>query len=484
MPSCQSSNKLTNLLALRQFTATCITLVLSLAAQLTQAANAPLIADTGVSAGSPERNYGQNANLSVRNAVLEHALLKFDIGAFSGTVQSAVLTVNLRRVNRAGEIEIRRILEDWSETGVTYSTAPAMALQAEASFRPVAPGAYSVDLRDAVQAILDSGEPAYGFALVSADTGFIRVSSRESLAAPTLNVIAGSTDPKDPPTTATGKIHSVATNFGANELTILGTTLFKGPDAPEVRLGTTPLAVHGGATQEQIIAALPTDIARTDQRLIIASVGDEQQTLTYDLTLGAEGTPGPQGEQGLPGAQGQAGPAGAPGPQGPAGLPGAPGPMGIQGPDGPAGETGATGPQGPAGVPGPTGPALDLERITYPLATARFEDLPEPQLVYPLLTAGSGGRRTIPANSEASFVINCPSEKSAISGGVGAENSASGLYFLNFITSGPVIDTDGNWSGWRAQYYNFSDRAVTISGTSTNPAPYAWVVCAPAPGPD
>jgi hypothetical protein len=81
---------------------------------------------------------------------------------------------------------------------------------------------------------------------------------------------------------------------------------------------------------------------------------------TFDLTVGAVGPTGPQGDPGPAGPQGNigpAGPAGAPGAQGDTGPTGAPGQQGAAGPQGamglqgPPGATGSPGPAGPAGAP-------------------------------------------------------------------------------------------------------------------------------------
>ncbi|ACV26582.1 collagen-like protein [Kangiella koreensis] len=79
----------------------------------------------------------------------------------------------------------------------------------------------------------------------------------------------------------------------------------------------------------------------------------------YDLTLGAVGPAGPQGDTGPAGPQGDAGPAGPQGDAGPAGPQGDTGPAGPQGDTGPAGPQGDTGPAGPQGDTGPAGPQGD-----------------------------------------------------------------------------------------------------------------------------
>jgi hypothetical protein len=182
------------------------------------------------------------------------------------------------------------------------------------------------------------------------------------------------------------------------EMHILGT--FDPAREPIVVLGTVEVAVIR-FDASIIVTELPASVPDGDHRIIVnqcdvdnhghdagsfrnmldgsepggRNAGDWYEThkdcippciRTFDMTLGAEGPPGPQGERGPagpPGATGPAGPAGPPGPPGedgapgPAGPPGEDGAPGPAGPPGPPGEDGAPGPAGPAGPPGETGPA-------------------------------------------------------------------------------------------------------------------------------
>ncbi len=76
----------------------------------------------------------------------------------------------------------------------------------------------------------------------------------------------------------------------------------------------------------------------------------------YDLTIGAVGPEGPQGEQGKLGPQGEQGKVGAQGEQGKIGPEGAQGEQGKIGPEGAQGEQGKIGPEGAQGEQGKIGP--------------------------------------------------------------------------------------------------------------------------------
>jgi len=102
----------------------------------------------------------------------------------------------------------------------------------------------------------------------------------------------------------------------------------------------------------------------SDHPLAVAVV--RNQAVSFVVTIGPAGTPGPAGPAGATGSTGPAGATGSTGPAGatgPAGPTGSTGPVGPTGATGPMGPTGATGPMGPTGPIGPTGPttALDWE---------------------------------------------------------------------------------------------------------------------------
>jgi hypothetical protein len=138
-------------------------------------------------------------------------------------------------------------------------------------------------------------------------------------------------------------ITEVVVDFNAGEITITGENFDNG-DTPTVLLGDylTPLTLVS-TTANEIVAELPS-VPDGDYLLAVYTGNGVIHYDEYDLTIGAVG---PQG------LQGDTGPTG---PQGPQGLQGDTGPIGPQGPQGLQGDTGPTGPRGPRGPQGDTGP--------------------------------------------------------------------------------------------------------------------------------
>jgi hypothetical protein len=128
-------------------------------------------------------------------------------------------------------------------------------------------------------------------------------------------------------------------------------------DNPQVKLNDESLTVIS-FSNTYIEAELPTDITPGTYRLAVAQSGSFNQppkSDIIDVTIGAIGPEGPQGEQGPIGPPGPKGDTGSPGPKGDTGATGPPGPIGLTGPQGPSGPQGDPGPQGPQGIQGPKG---------------------------------------------------------------------------------------------------------------------------------
>lgn len=127
-----------------------------------------------------------------------------------------------------------------------------------------------------------------------------------------------------------------------------------GPNAPIVTLQGLPLTVIT-FNPTQVVVNLPVGTSPGSYLLKVSATpappggsgtgSGSEGDVTFYVTVGAEGSVGPQGPQGTTGATGPQGPVGAMGPQG------------ASGPQGPSGPAGATGPTGPQGLAGPTGPA-------------------------------------------------------------------------------------------------------------------------------
>lgn len=99
-------------------------------------------------------------------------------------------------------------------------------------------------------------------------------------------------------------IDSATPNYGANQLTILGSGF--GTLTPTVAIdGKSATVVSHSPTQ--IVVDFPSGIASGSYLLTVTVSG---ATGSFDLTLGAAGPQGPQGPAGPQGAQGAQGPAG------------------------------------------------------------------------------------------------------------------------------------------------------------------------------
>ncbi|MDT7042851.1 hypothetical protein [Candidatus Nitronereus thalassa] len=146
------------------------------------------------------------------------------------------------------------------------------------------------------------------------------------------------------------KITEAFADVSAGEVEIIGTNFGNNPD---VKLGEFGFLNVTLATDTKIIADLPVGILAGDYLLkVIRPEGNDdddddddddggnssKHTVKYDLTVGAVGPQGPQGNPGPVGATGPQGPQGDPGPQGPQG------PQGVPGPQGPQGEPGSSQP--------------------------------------------------------------------------------------------------------------------------------------------
>jgi Collagen triple helix repeat (20 copies) len=138
------------------------------------------------------------------------------------------------------------------------------------------------------------------------------------------------------------EITEVAVDFGTSTIAITGQdfdfggglTVSLGEIGDVTALCTADFTPPQTITCDFSIVGMPAD---GDYLLTVATGNGQSQNDEYDLTIGATGAQGPQGE---------------PGPQGPQGDPGPQGPQGAQGDPGPQGSQGDPGPEGP---PGPAG---------------------------------------------------------------------------------------------------------------------------------
>jgi hypothetical protein len=102
------------------------------------AAQVALAADTHVSSARPTTNFGTVANLYVgggNTSLLLFCLTTLPTGVTSSQIAHATLTVYGNRVNTAGTISVAPVTSAWTESSVTYSSAPAMGTARHVAFR-------------------------------------------------------------------------------------------------------------------------------------------------------------------------------------------------------------------------------------------------------------------------------------------------------------------------------------------------------------
>ena len=84
------------------------------------------VADARILASQPTTNFGAKPRLAVDNAPVKHTLIRYDVtGVGSDRVESATLRLHSLDASGVGGILSRALDDDWSETSVTWNTAPA-----------------------------------------------------------------------------------------------------------------------------------------------------------------------------------------------------------------------------------------------------------------------------------------------------------------------------------------------------------------------
>ncbi|MDP9984857.1 hypothetical protein J2W14_004284, partial [Pseudarthrobacter oxydans] len=85
-------------------------------------------ADTYVASGATGTNYGTSTILGVDNSPVEATYLKFDLSAYAGrTLESATLQLRSAGSGSTGTQNVKLVADDsWAESGLTYSSRPAL----------------------------------------------------------------------------------------------------------------------------------------------------------------------------------------------------------------------------------------------------------------------------------------------------------------------------------------------------------------------
>ncbi|MDQ2683185.1 MAG: DNRLRE domain-containing protein, partial [Chloroflexota bacterium] len=154
------------------------------------------ITDVGTGA---DTNYGNETSFYVDNTPeLNHSLIKFTVSGGSGSVTSAVLRLYVRDGSNNGP-KIYQTSNDWSETGVTWNTRPAMGSVLLADLGALSTG-QTIDI-DVTAAV--GGNGTVSFYLVPDSTDAAKFTSRNSTATTQRPALLVTFDPLATPPTVT-----------------------------------------------------------------------------------------------------------------------------------------------------------------------------------------------------------------------------------------------------------------------------------------
>jgi chitodextrinase len=139
----------------------------------------PVTADATIRAGAPTTNYGTSSSLSIDGSPSEHAVMKLTVtGVGTQTVAGAKLRLFNTGASNSGGAFSATATADWTETGVTWNTAPAAVGSPVATLGAVASNTwYEVDLSSLVR-----GDGVYSLRLTTSSTDGVKWASRQASA--------------------------------------------------------------------------------------------------------------------------------------------------------------------------------------------------------------------------------------------------------------------------------------------------------------
>ncbi len=156
-------------------------------------------ADAYVNSGSPSSNYGSATALRQDASPDLHSYMRFNIQNVSGSATSAILKIYTNSSSSIG-YQVRSVADNtWTESGITYSNAPAYSSTVTGQSNAITSGTWvSIDITPLV-----TGNGSLNLALATTSTTTLSLASRETGAnAPQLIIQVGSAPaPTAPPTT-------------------------------------------------------------------------------------------------------------------------------------------------------------------------------------------------------------------------------------------------------------------------------------------
>jgi hypothetical protein len=133
-------------------------------------------ADTYVNASNPSANYGSATVFRLLFSPDLHAYLRFNVSGLAGyPIRSAHLLVFTNSNSTPGINALSVADNSWSETAVTYSTAPPLGAQITSSGPIAASSWVSLDVTPYI-----TGEGTYSFGLATLNTSTLSFAARES----------------------------------------------------------------------------------------------------------------------------------------------------------------------------------------------------------------------------------------------------------------------------------------------------------------
>jgi hypothetical protein len=168
-----------------------------------QAETLTAAADSYTKSDVPGSNFGTTTTIRLDGTPASIGYVKFDVPA--GTVESAVLRLTAAS-SASSATTVHTTGSSWTESGLTYSNAPAIGAQLGFIPTTVAGGAHDVDVSSAV-----SGGSSAAFALATASGTARKFNSREAATGKPQLVVTFSTEQPPPPPPSSNTVDTVHT---------------------------------------------------------------------------------------------------------------------------------------------------------------------------------------------------------------------------------------------------------------------------------
>jgi hypothetical protein len=226
-------------------------------ASVTWAATAPVAADTYISSSNPTLNFGNLTTLNVgggNSALIGLDLSSLPSGLTAANVQRATLTVFVNKVSTAGSLDFSQVVSAWTESGVTFSGAPAFGPAFQHNISVSTSGSYlTVDITALMQQWVTGAAPNFGVmiqASVAQPGTVIALDSKESTSTSHpayAEVVLASVGPQGP----TGPPGSTGAMGGPGPQGPTGPAGPAGPPDPAVNSAVCQLLVNAGLPYPQ-----------------------------------------------------------------------------------------------------------------------------------------------------------------------------------------------------------------------------------------